>query len=253
MKFEEAHKVLKGIPFISDANARELYDFIIEHKFANCLELGFAHGVASCYIAAAIDELGGGKLVSVDLIGQDWQIPSIEELLDKLGLQKYVEIHREVTGYNWYLHNEIARNTAANSICKPVYDFCIIDGPKNWTIDSSAFFLADKLLKPNGWVIFDDYEWTYGEADTRREATDGITHRKLSEAERITPQVKEIFNLLVMQHPSYANFKIHAEGDWAWAQKKQSDHKIVSFTYSETYKDVFSRVFNKLKRTLKGK
>jgi len=206
MKFEEAHKVLEGIPFISDANARELYDFIIEHKLTNCLELGFAHGVASCYIAAAIDELGGGKLVSVDLIGQDWQKPSIEELLGKLGLQKYVEIHREVTGYNWYLHNEIAKNTEANSICTPVYDFCIIDGPKNWTIDSSAFFLADKLLKQNGWVIFDDYEWTYGEADTRREATDGITHRKLSEAERITPQVKEIFNLLVMQHPSYRPF-----------------------------------------------
>ena len=253
MKFEEVNKLLKGIPFISDANARELYDFIIEHKLTNCLELGFAHGVASCYIAAAIDELGGGKLVSVDLIGQDWQKPSIEELLDKLGLQKYVAIHREVTGYNWYLHNEIADNTSANSICSPVYDFCIIDGPKNWTIDSSAFFLVDKLLKQHGWVIFDDYEWTYGEADSRRDATDGISHRKLSEAERNTPQVKEIFNLLVMQHPSYANFKIHKDGDWAWAQKNQSDNKIVSFTYGETYKDVFSRVFHKMKRILKNK
>lgn len=253
MKFKEVNKLLKGIPFISDANAKELYDFIIEHKLTNCLELGFAHGVASCYIAAAIDELGGGKLVSVDLIGQDWQTPTIEELLDKLGLRKYVEIHREMTGYNWYLHNEIAENTSANSICAPVYDFCIIDGPKNWTIDSSAFFLADKLLKQNGWVIFDDYEWTYGEADTRRDATDGITHRKLSEAERITPQVKEIFNLLVMQHPSYANFKIHKDGDWAWAQKIQSDNKTVSITYGETYKDVFSRVFHKMKRMMKNK
>jgi predicted O-methyltransferase YrrM len=68
MKFETAYQVLKGIPFISEENAKELYDFIIKNELRDCLELGFAHGVASCYIAAAIDELGGGKLTSVDLL-----------------------------------------------------------------------------------------------------------------------------------------------------------------------------------------
>lgn len=252
MKFEKVHSTIKGIPFISEANARELYDFVIANKFSSCLELGFAHGAASCYIAAALDELGKGKLTSVDLLNQDWQKPSIEELLEKLGLGKYVEIKREATGYNWFLHDVIAENSVASNFCTPIYDFCIIDGPKNWTIDSSAFFLVDKLLKKNGWIIFDDYEWTYGEADTRRDATDGITHRKLSEAERLIPHIKEIFHLLVIQHPAYSNFRIQNGGDWAWAQKNESETKTISFSYQETYKDVFGRLFHKLKRLLKG-
>ena len=36
---------------------------------------------------------------------------------------------------------------SSSNICQPIYDFCFIDGSKNWTIDSSAFFLVDKLLK----------------------------------------------------------------------------------------------------------
>jgi hypothetical protein len=34
------------------------------------------------------------------------------------------------------------------------------NGPKNWTIDGAAFFMADKLMKAGGWIIFDDYDWT---------------------------------------------------------------------------------------------
>lgn len=80
---------------------------------------------------------------------REWQKPSIEELLQRVGLPQYVEIHRERTGYNWYLQKLIAQRSENDlNICEPIFDLCIIDGPKNWTIDSSAFFLVDKLLKP---------------------------------------------------------------------------------------------------------
>jgi len=253
MKFETAHKVLKGIPFISETNARVLYDFIIANKLSNCLELGFAHGVASGYMAAAIDELGGGKLTSVDLIETNAAFdPPIEKLLKELNLEKYVEIHRMQTGYNWFLHNDIKAQTVDGNVCKPKYDFCIIDGPKNWTIDSSAFFLADKLLKDNGWMIFDDYEWTYANADGKREVTDGITHRKLSQEELHTPQVKEIFQLLVLQHPAYSNFKIAVDGDWVWAQKKKSETKSITYTTSTTIPAMLRGALTRIRKKALG-
>jgi predicted O-methyltransferase YrrM len=240
MKFNKIHCLLKGIPFITEKNARLLYDFIIANKLKNCLELGFAHGTASCYIAAAIDEIGEGSLVSVDLMeAENIFTPNIHGLLNKCGLQKYVTICREATGYNWFLHNEIAKNTGIDNVCKPKYDLAIIDGPKNWTIDSSAFFCVDKLLKPEGWIIFDDYAWTYAKVASNRDSTDGITHRSLSEDEKNTPHIKEIFNLLVMQHPSYSNFKVPLEGDWAWAQKIYLDTKKVSYKHSISLKDIF--------------
>src|SRR5205085_7507723 len=122
------------------------------------------------------------------------------------------------------LHDEIARNTRDHH-CAPVYDLCIIDGPKNWTIDGAAFFFVDKLLKQNGWLIFDDYDWTYAAADDKRSVTDGISHRALSEDERHLPQIREVFELLVKQHPNYSRFLVLDSGDWAIAQKVASDTK----------------------------
>lgn len=141
--------------------------------------------------------------------------PSAEELLARTNLAKSVKIVREKTGYNWFLRNEIKANTDGYT-CIPKYDLCIIDGPKNWTIDGAAFFMADKLIKDGGWIIFDDYLWTHAVAEKNgSDATDGIAHRSLSEDEVNTPQIREVFQLLVMQHPGYGNFKIHGEDDWA--------------------------------------
>ena len=254
MKFDEVKRHVHGVPYINHRNAVKLYDFILQNdNIRSVLELGFAHGTASCYIAAALDEKGEGNLVSVDLVeARELFKPSIEELLERTGLGDCVTIHREKTGYTWFLHNEIKASTTEN-VCEPKYDLCIIDGPKNWTIDGAAFFMVDKLLKPDGWIIFDDYSWSYANADKHgSEATDGIAHRSLSEEEFRTPQVKEIFQLLVMQHPSYGNFRIHGEGDWAWAQKT-SDPELRKATieYNATYKDGFSRAFAFINRVFR--
>lgn len=123
-------------------------------------------------------------------------------------------------------------------MCQSVYDLCIIDGPKNWTIDGGAFFMVDKILKDDGWLIFDDYLWTYAGDMGRKDATDGITHRKLSAEERNIPHVKEIFEILVMQHPNYSEFFVHPDDNWVIARKKIADHKFCSIEYTETNRDV---------------
>ena len=58
-----------------------------------------------------------------------------------------MQIVREVNSYNWFLKKQIEAQTK-DGICEPCYDFIFIDGAKNWTIDGLAFFLADKLLRP---------------------------------------------------------------------------------------------------------
>ena len=73
-----------------------------------------------------------------------------------MGLGHRVTIHREINSYTWFLKKKIA-GQSANGKCEPCYDFCFIDGAKNWTIDGLAFFLVDKLLKADGWILFDDY------------------------------------------------------------------------------------------------
>lgn len=255
MRFDEIDRQVGGIPFINPRNARLLYDFITENKgIRRVLELGFAHGTASCYIAAALEENDGGQLTAVDLVETEDEFkPSINDLLTKTGLSN-VDVIREKTGYTWFLHNEIERNTVAES-CEAIYDLCIIDGPKNWTIDGAAFFMADKLLKDGGWMIFDDYSWTYADSERQGyESTDGVTHRGLSRSELETPQIREVFHLLVMQHPNYGNFKIHGEGDWAWAQKiSDASAKNLTIKYNIGYKDIVSRLYSVLRPSARRK
>jgi predicted O-methyltransferase YrrM len=223
---------------------------IIREKLANILELGIAHGTATCYMAAAIEERGDGRITAVDLLEAEALFkPSPEEQLAKANLAHFVKIVRMQTGYTWFLHDEIKRLTTKD-VCRQEYDLCIIDGPKNWTIDGCAFFLVDKLLKENGWIIFDDYLWTYAEADSRRDATDGITHRRLSEVERNTPHIKEIFELLVKQHPNYSDLFVHPSEGWAIARKCASDRKTYKIMYDETYADAHPGLLARVKHRM---
>ena len=232
MKFAEIHSRVGNIPFISKKNARFLYDLIVGEKVSDVLELGIAHGVATCIIAAALHELGRGKVTAVDLLGADFK-PTAEELLARCGLSHYAEVARMKTGYNWFLHNKIAEQST-NGVCQPLYQLCIIDGPKNWTIDGAAFFMADKLLLYGGVMIFDDYNWTYAEASKVREVTDGITHRALSAEEAQTPHIREVFDLLVRQHPGYGEFSIIDEGNWVTARKRAAAIKSITYRTNHT-------------------
>lgn len=237
MKFHTIEKLVRGIPYIMPELAHDIYHFILEEKPQHCLELGFGHGVSSCYIAAALDELGQGHLTTVDLLpAQEWQDPPIEELLQKTGLASYVSVHRENTSYTWFLKKVIYENSVGNS-CPPLYDFCFIDGAKNWTIDGLTFFLVDKLLKQDSWILFDDLQWTYlSKLQEGKRKTDGVFMLDMGEDELAQPHLELIFQLLVMQHPEYANFRVK-DNWWAWAQKNPSGSKEVEFVLSEPYKE----------------
>jgi len=246
MKFDEIHSLVGGVPYISLRNAKTLYEMILEYELSDILELGIAHGTATCYMAAALQELGRGKIEAVDLEEvRDHFRPSADEQLAKCGLSSYATVTRMKTGYNWFLHDEIARCTS-DDVCRPKYDLCIIDGPKNWTIDGCAFFLADKLLKQSSWLIFDDYLWTYASADNDKEVTDGVTHRTLSDAECATPQIREVFELLVKQHPHYSDFKVNADGNWAMARKITTDKRNCTLVYDETVRDFWGYACRRL-------
>jgi predicted O-methyltransferase YrrM len=224
MTFEDAQRHLNGIPHLGDAQAWELYQFIQREKPRSCLELGHAHGVSSSYIAAALDDVGG-HLDTVDLLSAADRIPNLESLLARMGLSHLVTIHREVNSYTWFLKKKIA-SQSADEECEPCYEFCFVDGAKNWTIDGLAFFLVDKLLTTKGWILFDDYSFTYDKYLKRREVMDGITIRQLGPEERSEPHVELIYQLLVRQHPSYSNFVIQSKC-WAWAQKEAGGRRDV--------------------------
>ncbi len=153
-------------------------------------------------------------MTTVDFAGAAYD-PSPEETARRAGVQ--VNVVREFSTYNWWLKEQIAARSDAHGNVEPAYDFVYLDGAKNWTIDGLAVVLVEKLLRPGGWLLMDDLQWTYAQ-DPGREATDGIVHRDLSEAERAEPHLRAVFDLIVAQHPSFTELRRQDEW-WGWARK----------------------------------
>ena len=133
---------------------------------------------------------------------------------------------REFSSYTWWLKEQVqARSDRAGNV-EPLYDFVYLDGAKNWTIDGLAVVLVEKLLRPGGWLLMDDLDWTYAQ-DPGRDATDGIVHRELSEAERTEPHLRAVFDLIVAQHPSFTEVRVQDEW-WGWARKAPGEPRRYS-------------------------
>jgi predicted O-methyltransferase YrrM len=198
-----------GIPHMSYAQGAKITDIIIANKFTSVLELGFRHGVSTCYMAGALSVLGEGHITTIDLACARNASPNIEQLLASLGLSSFVTIYYEPTSYIWRLMKML------ETVPQPQFDFCYLDGAHNWATDGFAFFLVDKLLKPGGLIVFDDLDWTYNASPSLKE-TESV--KKMPHDERSTPQIRKVFELLVKTHPAYEKFK--EEGNWAYAWKR---------------------------------
>lgn len=253
MKFDDVRRLIEGVPYLSPARGKILYDFILKNAPSECLELGFAHGVSAVYVAAALDEIGAGHVTAVDLKrGMAWQQPSIEDLLERTGLRHYVTVARENLSYTWFLKKKIEERTVEYD-CRPLYDFCFIDGPKNWTNDGFSFFLVDKLLNTGGHILFDDADWDYSHANAwavEKLEEAGILVSQMDEDEKETPHIQLVFQLLVMQHPHYSDFVIE-DGAWAWAKKTgEVGEKALTIKESINFTDAAKR---RLRRWLQSR
>ena len=120
------------------------------------LELGTAHGVGAAYMAAA-----GAHVTTVDHAGAATTPPGGGR--GQGGSSERVTIVREYSSYTWWLKELIAARSDAHGNVEPCFDFVYLDGAKNWTIDGLAVVLIEKLLRPGGWLLMDDLEWTYAQ------------------------------------------------------------------------------------------
>jgi predicted O-methyltransferase YrrM len=179
---------------MSTEHADIMTALIVEHRLHRVLELGFHHGVSTCYIAAALDELGGGSLTTVDLEHARHLAPNVETLLGGLGLLHLVSVHYEPASYLWRLMKMLEAEP------QPRFDLCYIDGAHSWATDGLAFFLVDRILAPGGWIVFDDLDWTFATSPGLKR-TEMV--RAMPREERETPQVRRVYELLAKTHGSY--------------------------------------------------
>jgi hypothetical protein len=100
-----------------------------------------------------------------------WKDPAPGEVLQRAGVRHRLSLDRRYWTYTWFLKEELARRSDAHGNCQPAYDFCFLDGSKNWTIDGLAVLLIERLLRTGGWLLLNDLAGATSTAHRRAAGT----------------------------------------------------------------------------------
>jgi predicted O-methyltransferase YrrM len=174
---------------------RETIAFLKTTECQVVAEIGVAEGHTSQAIAQWLD--GCGELHLFDFGDR---VAQVEARLRGQGIHNVV-VHanseRSMDSYNWSLMRLLQANE------QPILDYVFLDGAHVWTLDALAFLLVDRLLKPGGYIDFDDYEWSLAISSTLAPAVFPATRRMYTDEQIAAKQVKLIVDLLVRRDPRY--------------------------------------------------
>jgi predicted O-methyltransferase YrrM len=214
MKIRSVERKLSELayqPLTSTAGGRLLGGFVSSPDIDDVLELGFAHGTSTAYMAAALHEKGAGHVTTVDRIDAVDRKPNISAVLDHVGLAEWVSPIFAARSYTWELMH-LLEDQLVNGEIVPCFDFCFIDGAHTWDADGFAFLLVDKLLRGDRWIAFDDVNWTLGSSATLK---DRGWVRDLPEEEQRTAQVRKVVEVLARP----LGYQVRMFGNYAFAYK----------------------------------
>jgi predicted O-methyltransferase YrrM len=190
--------------------ARFLRELVRREKISSILELGFFQGKSTAFLAAILEEMGSGRIVTMDKVGARHHTPSIEQTLASLGLQHRatpIYCHRSFT---WELSKLLQQNPS------PRFDLCYLDGAHTWDGTGFSFFLVDLLLKPGGWIVFADLDWSIAASPWAKNNPD--VFKEYSAEEKTAKQVRMVWEILVPAR-GYENCTEEKQLGWGIGQK----------------------------------
>lgn len=138
---------VNDISGVNPEDGKLLYDICRTVKARNTLEIGFAYGVSTMYILAALRANGFGTHTAID--------PFEKSEWDGIGLQKVVETHSEAQ----FRFIEEKSITAIHQLSGQQYDFIFIDGSHLFDDALLDFKLADTHCSDNCVIAFHDAGW----------------------------------------------------------------------------------------------
>jgi predicted O-methyltransferase YrrM len=209
---EKVSETFGELEYMRHPDAMFMRDFIVKHDSRDILEIGFFHGKSSAYFAGILEDLGRGHLVTIDHASAREREPNIEHVLSTLDLTHRVTPIYSERSYTWEMGKMIRARP------RPEFDLCYFDGDHTWDGTGFGFMLVDMLLRPGGWIIFDDLKWTVKAAMKKKRPKVPRSWRACSKDEKATAGVKMVFDLLV-PHLGYTDMRTAKNGWWGIARK----------------------------------
>lgn len=158
-------------------------------------EVGIYEGYTSRKIAEHLN--GDGELHLFDFADR---VDAVVAELSKAGFHNIVghgNSRKLFDSYNWSLMRVLQQHRT------PVYDYVFLDGAHVWALDALAFFVLDRLLKPGGYIDFDDYRWSLAKSPTLNPVAFPMTAEMYTDEQIKERQVKLVVDLLVRRDSRY--------------------------------------------------
>jgi predicted O-methyltransferase YrrM len=224
-RFAEIVACVGETPWMAPHQGRRVWEHIRRTGATSVLDVGTCYGVSAAYMAAAVAANGGGRVVTVDSGQFDHrsEVPAwCVDLWDRCGVTELIEMVRiPHSNYAWWLMEQVAARSDVDGNCDPLYDFAYLDGAKWLTLDAAAVVFTAQLLRPGGWLLMDDLDWSYAEHPELAPVVDlpgAAVSYHLSDEEIRVPHLRAVFDLVVKHDPAFTEF-LEQDGAWGWARK----------------------------------
>jgi predicted O-methyltransferase YrrM len=209
-RFDAITEKFEAVKYMDETRARVLRDVIMREDARDILEIGFFRGKSSLYIAAILEDLGRGRLLTIDRQSAQRLKPNIHDLLAAAGLSHRVEPVFAFRSFTWELQKLLAAGP------RPQFDLCYFDGGHTWDETGFGFLLVDRLLRPGGVIIFDDLDWSVRRSQAYKKNPEAMAAFSPDEAAAKT--VRLVWDLLA-PGAGYAQVEEVARFGWGVARK----------------------------------
>jgi predicted O-methyltransferase YrrM len=212
MSLDAVEKFFPNLKYMQIYQAEFLRDLIVRHRLDNLLELGTYRGKGTAYMALIQEARGRGHVTTLDLNKCMKFVPNVGKVLSTLGVAHRATIRLTDRSFTYTLM------TMLEETPRPLFDFAYLDGAHTWDGAGFTFFLVNMMLRPGGWIVFDDLNWTIEKSDNLRKnpAFAKDFYPDYGAEERRLPLVRKVWELLVPE-AGYINRREH--GGWGIAQK----------------------------------
>src|SRR2546423_9397282 len=179
---------------VTAANSQTV-EFFAASGCRSYAELGVYEGDTALAIAATLD--GAGELHLFDF---EDRVEAVAGRLRPAGHDRvfaHPNSRRLLDSYNWSLMQMLEEHRG------PIFDYVFLDGAHTWVHDVLAFLLVDRLLRPGGYIDFDDYGWTLRRSPSMNPLAFPEVERLYTADQIDTAQVALVVDLLVKLDPAY--------------------------------------------------
>ncbi|WP_196771614.1 class I SAM-dependent methyltransferase [Mycobacterium colombiense] len=156
-------------------------------------------GIYKGHTSLGLAEFLGGE-GELHLFDYEDRVAEVERKIRAAGysnVRAFGSSYKLLDSYNWSLGKVLEANA------EPLYDYVFIDGAHTWAVDALTSFLVDQLLKPGGYIDFDDYEWTLGNSPSLKPSSFPLTGKLYTDEQITAKQVRMVIDLTVRRNPRY--------------------------------------------------